>query len=173
MYCRKFEGSLIRMILLINVNISIELMNRFILTQGAKQDDRKWGNVFFCVENYIKNWKWKIYILDWNRRTKSSITGCNHGCKGRRWNWSKHGLSKEIFCFRGMGSAMLSDLPRTCNVVKILYRNLNIPVLCKVQMLENEAKAVEFIQGLVNAGANVSTIHSCIVGDERINRARF
>lgn len=83
------------------------------------------------------------------------------------------GCPKKFSVSGGMGSALLSDLPRACDVVKTLRRNLNIPVSCKIRLLENEAKTVEFIQGLVNAGANAVTIHGRMVGDESTNPARL
>lgn len=83
------------------------------------------------------------------------------------------GCPKKFSVSGGMGSALLSDLPRACDIVKTLRRNLNIPVSCKIRLLENESKTVEFIQGLVNAGANAITIHGRMVGDESTNPARL
>ncbi len=83
------------------------------------------------------------------------------------------GCPKKFSVSGGMGSALLSDLPRACDIIKTLRRNLNIPVSCKIRLLENELKTVEFIKGLVDAGANAITIHGRMVGDESTKPARL
>lgn len=83
------------------------------------------------------------------------------------------GCPKKFSVSGGMGSALLSDLPRACDIVKTLRRNLNIPVSCKIRLLEDEMKTVEFVQGLVNAGANAVAIHGRMVGDESTQSARI
>lgn len=83
------------------------------------------------------------------------------------------GCPKKFSVSGGMGSALLSDLPRACDIIKTLRRNLNIPVSCKIRLLEDDKKTVDFITGLVNAGANAVTIHGRMVGDESTTSARL
>ena len=83
------------------------------------------------------------------------------------------GCPKKFSVSGGMGSALLSDLPRACDIIKTLRRNLNIPVSCKIRLLEDEEKTVDFVTGLVNAGANAVTIHGRMVGDESTQSARL
>jgi tRNA-dihydrouridine synthase 2 len=83
------------------------------------------------------------------------------------------GCPKKFSVSGGMGSALLSDLPRACDIIKTLRRNLNIPISCKIRLLEDDSKTLDFIQGLVNAGANAVTIHGRMAGDESIDPARM
>lgn len=72
-----------------------------------------------------------------------------------------------------MGSALLSDLPRACDIIKTLRANVNVPVSAKIRLLKDDASTVDFIRSLIKAGANAITIHAREVGDESQQPAKW
>jgi len=75
------------------------------------------------------------------------------------------GCPKKFSVSGGMGSALLEDLPRACDIVNVLARNVNVPVSCKIRLLEDDTKTVHFVTALVKAGASAIAIHGREVGD--------
>ena len=43
------------------------------------------------------------------------------------------GCPKKFSILGGMGAALLEDLPRACDIISTLWRNLSIPVSCKIR----------------------------------------
>ena len=72
-----------------------------------------------------------------------------------------------------MGSALLSDLPRACDIIKTLRANVNVPVSAKIRLLKDDASTIDFIRSLIKAGANAVTIHAREVGDESQQPAKW
>lgn len=72
-----------------------------------------------------------------------------------------------------MGSALLSDLPRACDIIKTLRANANVPVSAKIRLLKDDASTIDFIRSLIKAGANAVTIHAREVGDESQQPAKW
>ena len=72
-----------------------------------------------------------------------------------------------------MGSALLSDLPRACDIIKTLRANVNVPVSAKIRLLKDDASTINFIRSLIKAGANAVTIHAREVGDESQQPAKW
>jgi len=83
------------------------------------------------------------------------------------------GCPKKFSVSGGMGSALLSDLPRACDIIKTLRRNISIPVSAKVRMLKDTSSTLDFLRGLVHAGANALTIHAREVGDSSNDPAKW
>jgi len=83
------------------------------------------------------------------------------------------GCPKKFSVSGGMGSALLSDVQRATDIVKTLRNNLNIPISCKIRLLDNEKETIDFVQALINAGANAVAIHGRQVGDESTKPAKL
>jgi tRNA-dihydrouridine synthase len=85
----------------------------------------------------------------------------------------QQGCPKKFSVSGGMGSALLSDLPRACDIIKTLRANVNIPVSAKIRLLKDDVSTVDFIRSLIKAGANAVTIHAREVGDESQQPAKW
>ena len=87
------------------------------------------------------------------------------------------GCPKKFSVSGGMGSALLSDPKRACDIIQTLRRNIggNIPVSAKIRLLDEDDpnKTVDFVRSLVKAGANAIAIHGRIRGDESHIMARW
>jgi tRNA-dihydrouridine synthase 2 len=86
------------------------------------------------------------------------------------------GCPKKFSVGGGMGSALLSDPRRACDILSTLRRNLgNIPVSAKVRLLHptDPRPTLDFVRSLIRAGANAVAIHGRIVGDEGHVMARW
>lgn len=85
------------------------------------------------------------------------------------------GCPKKFSVSGGMGSALLSDLPRACDIIKTLRRNISKPVSAKIRLLPGDfpKNTIDFIQGLIQAGANAVTIHARHPGDESTSPAKW
>ena len=80
------------------------------------------------------------------------------------------GCPKKFSISGGMGSALLSDVHRACDIVSTLRRNLpsNKPVSVKIRLLHptDPRPTLDFVTALIKAGVNAIAIHGRIVGDE-------
>jgi tRNA-dihydrouridine synthase 2 len=79
------------------------------------------------------------------------------------------GCPKKFSTSGGMGSALLNDPDRACRLIRTLSDNLSqkgLPVSAKIRLLKDTSSTLDFITGLVNAGANAIAIHGRRVGDE-------
>jgi tRNA-dihydrouridine synthase 2 len=83
------------------------------------------------------------------------------------------GCPKKFSVSGGMGSALLDDLPRACDIISTLRRNLSAVISCKIRLLEDDRKTVDFVTALVNAGACAVAIHAREVGDESQQAAKL
>ncbi|EED87128.1 predicted protein, partial [Thalassiosira pseudonana CCMP1335] len=85
------------------------------------------------------------------------------------------GCPKKFSVTGGMGSALLSDVKRACDIISTLRRNLNKPVSAKIRLLDpdNPKPTLDFVRALIKAGANAIAIHGRIVGDESHTMARW
>jgi len=71
------------------------------------------------------------------------------------------GCPKKFSVSGGMGSALLDDPERACRIVKTLRNHLDQhPVSCKIRLLKDTQSTVDFVSGLVNAGAHAIAIHA-------------
>jgi len=83
------------------------------------------------------------------------------------------GCPKQFSTSGGMGSELLKDVERACDIVRTLRRNLSIPVSCKIRLLKSTEETIDFVKALQRAGANAITIHAREVGDESTTRAKW
>lgn len=85
------------------------------------------------------------------------------------------GCPKKFSVSGGMGSALLSDTERACDIISTLRRNLPKPVSAKIRLLhpEDPRPTIDFVKALISSGANAITIHGRIVGDESHTMARW
>ena len=64
----------------------------------------------------------------------------------------------------GMGSALLEDPDRAARILKTLKYDLltkvHKPLSCKIRLLENTQKTMDFVEGMINAGADAVAIHA-------------
>jgi tRNA-dihydrouridine synthase 2 len=76
------------------------------------------------------------------------------------------GCPKRFSTGGGMGSALLKDPQRACDIIRRLDAHLpEHPVSAKVRLLDTALETVEFASGLVSAGASAIAIHGRRVGD--------
>jgi len=83
------------------------------------------------------------------------------------------GCPKKFSVSGGMGSALLEDLPRACDILSTLRRNTSIPISCKIRLLKDDRSTVDFVTALVKAGANAVAIHGREPGDESQKSAKM
>jgi tRNA-dihydrouridine synthase 2 len=94
------------------------------------------------------------------------------------------GCPKKFSVSGGMGSALLGDTNRACDIISTLRRTLNNsnssinsnkPVSAKIRLLHetNPSPTVDFVRALVASGVNAITIHGRIRGDESTIMARW
>ena len=87
------------------------------------------------------------------------------------------GCPKKFSISGGMGSALLSDVHRACDIVSTLRRNLpsNKPVSVKIRLLHptDPRPTLDVVTALIKAGVNAIAIHGRIVGDESHTNARW
>ena len=85
------------------------------------------------------------------------------------------GCPKKFSVSGGMGSALLSDTKRACDIISTLRRNLSKPVSAKIRLLhpDDPRPTIDFVKALIASGANAITIHGRIVGDESHTMARW
>jgi len=79
------------------------------------------------------------------------------------------GCPKKFSISGGMGSALLSDPPRAFRIVRAVSEEMALlgkPVSAKIRLLKDVAETVQFIEGLIEAGAYAVEIHGRRVGDE-------
>ncbi|OQS03142.1 tRNA-dihydrouridine synthase [Thraustotheca clavata] len=76
------------------------------------------------------------------------------------------GCPKHFSVQGGMGIALMKDPEKATDIVKTLRRNLNIPVSCKIRILESPSSTIDFAKGLEQAGAAAIGIH-CRQAHER------
>lgn len=83
------------------------------------------------------------------------------------------GCPKKFSISGGMGSALLSDLPRATDIIKTLRRNISLPISAKIRLLKDTSSTIDFIKGLVHSGLNAITIHAREVGDRTAESAKW
>jgi tRNA-dihydrouridine synthase 2 len=85
------------------------------------------------------------------------------------------GCPRKFSVSGGMGAALLEDPDRAARILKKLKNDLlkplNKPLSCKIRLLENTQKTVDFVEGMINAGADAVAIHGRRPGHDQINAA--
>ena len=84
------------------------------------------------------------------------------------------GCPKKFSVSGGMGSALLSDPDRACRIIRTLTDHLSpvgVPISAKIRLLKDTSSTLDFISGLVQAGAKAVAVHGRRVGDEAVHPA--
>jgi tRNA-dihydrouridine synthase 2 len=82
------------------------------------------------------------------------------------------GCPKNFSVAGGMGAALLRTPEVASDIIKTLRRNLSIPVTCKVRLLEDTSKSLDFLHAMEKAGAMAIAIH-CRERHERTEPAHW
>ncbi|GAX16859.1 tRNA-dihydrouridine synthase 2 [Fistulifera solaris] len=72
------------------------------------------------------------------------------------------GCPKKFSVSGGMGSALLSDKKRACAVVRAVCDVMHpkgLPVSAKIRLLSDVDSTIDFLSGLIEAGANAVAVH--------------
>jgi tRNA-dihydrouridine synthase 2 len=84
------------------------------------------------------------------------------------------GCPKTFSTSGGMGSALLKDVHRACDIIKHLRRNLStVPISAKIRLLEDTKSTIDFVKALEFAGVNAVCIHAREVGHESTTPASW
>lgn len=81
------------------------------------------------------------------------------------------GCPKKFSVSGGMGSALLSDPDRAGRVIKKLRAEIPRPISCKIRLLKDTQQTLDFVEGMINAGANAVAIHARRVGHDATEKA--
>ncbi|KAI9304132.1 hypothetical protein BJ944DRAFT_203224 [Cunninghamella echinulata] len=76
------------------------------------------------------------------------------------------GCPKKFSVQGGMGAALLTDPDRLKAILTKLVNNLDLPVTCKIRLLEDEDKTVELAKMIESTGVKALTVH-CRTRDQR------
>ena len=76
------------------------------------------------------------------------------------------GCPKKFSVSGGMGSALLADKDRASRIIKTLRAEIPRPVSCKIRLLKDTAATIDFMQAMIQAGAQAIAVHARRVGDE-------
>ncbi|KAL3282445.1 hypothetical protein HHI36_005631 [Cryptolaemus montrouzieri] len=69
------------------------------------------------------------------------------------------GCPKEFSLKGGMGAALLTNPHKAKNILKSLVENVNIPVTCKIRVLEGVQDTIELVKELETTGISAIGIH--------------
>mmetsp|Transcript_13820 Transcript_13820/g.19804 ORF Transcript_13820/g.19804 Transcript_13820/m.19804 type:complete len:442 (-) Transcript_13820:70-1395(-) len=84
------------------------------------------------------------------------------------------GCPKKFSVCGGMGSALLKDTNRACDIIKLLRRNIStIPISAKIRLLKDTHSTIDFVKALEYAGVNAITIHAREVEDDSTKPASW
>jgi len=85
------------------------------------------------------------------------------------------GCPRKFSVSGGMGSALLEDPDRAarilCTLKNDLLSPLHKPLSCKIRLLENTQKTLDFIEAMIHAGADAVAIHGRRPGHDQIKAA--
>jgi len=86
------------------------------------------------------------------------------------------GCPKKFSVSGGMGAALLEDPDRACRIVRSLTNTLSatrhpIPVSAKIRLLKDTQSTVDFVTGLIHAGAKAVALHGRRPGTPEVERA--
>ncbi|TYZ67161.1 hypothetical protein PybrP1_000398, partial [[Pythium] brassicae (nom. inval.)] len=83
------------------------------------------------------------------------------------------GCPKHFSIQGGMGAALLKTPEVACDILKTLRRNLNIPVSCKIRILEDTKATIDIAKRLEHAGAVAIGLHGRQVHERPVDRAHW
>eukprot|EP00736_Rhodelphis_marinus_P011862 Rmarinus@m.15289 len=73
------------------------------------------------------------------------------------------GCPKRFSLQGGMGAALLKDMARAEDIMKTLRRNLNIPVSCKIRLLDTDAETVDYARAMEACGISALAVHARLI----------
>jgi tRNA-dihydrouridine synthase len=76
------------------------------------------------------------------------------------------GCPKKFSVSGGMGSALLSDPDRASRIIKALRSEIPRPISCKIRLLKDTSATLDYMEAMINAGAQAIAVHARRVGDE-------
>jgi tRNA-dihydrouridine synthase 2 len=76
------------------------------------------------------------------------------------------GCPRKFSVSGGMGSALLGDPDRAARIIRTLKGEIPRPISCKIRLLENTQKTVDFVETMIRAGVNACAIHARRVGHD-------
>ncbi|KAF1325108.1 Trna-dihydrouridine synthase, partial [Globisporangium splendens] len=83
------------------------------------------------------------------------------------------GCPKNFSLQGGMGAALLKKPEVACDILKTLRRNLNIPVSCKIRILEDASATIDLAKRLEQAGAVAVGLHCRQVHERPVDDAHW
>jgi len=85
------------------------------------------------------------------------------------------GCPRKFSVSGGMGSALLEDPDRAARILRTLKNDLlsplHKPLSCKIRLLENTQKTLDFIEAMIHAGADAVAIHGRRPGHDQTKAA--
>lgn len=69
------------------------------------------------------------------------------------------GCPKHFSISGGMGAALLSNLPNACSIVRSIKQEVQIPVTCKIRVLEDTSETLNFCKAMEESGVSAITVH--------------
>ena len=71
------------------------------------------------------------------------------------------GCSSSFVMKKGAGAALLTDLKKTCSIIKEIRKNTDKPITVKIRLMPNytKRKILCFIKTLIDEGVNAITVH--------------
>eukprot|EP01103_Thecamoeba_quadrilineata_P020943 TRINITY_DN927_c0_g2_i1.p1 TRINITY_DN927_c0_g2~~TRINITY_DN927_c0_g2_i1.p1 ORF type:complete len:237 (+),score=41.66 TRINITY_DN927_c0_g2_i1:275-985(+) len=70
------------------------------------------------------------------------------------------GCPKRFSVIGGMGAALLTQPEKVKDILTTLKRNLNLPITCKIRILETRQKTIDLLRLIENTGVSAVTIHA-------------
>eukprot|EP00475_Leptophrys_vorax_P044742 TRINITY_DN9075_c0_g1_i1.p1 TRINITY_DN9075_c0_g1~~TRINITY_DN9075_c0_g1_i1.p1 ORF type:complete len:378 (+),score=87.48 TRINITY_DN9075_c0_g1_i1:103-1134(+) len=94
-----------------------------------------------------------------------ALQAANHVVKDIRAFDVNMGCPKHFSISGGMGAALLSKPEVVEDIMKTLKRNLNIPVTCKIRLLDNQQSTVDLMHRIEKTGVDALAIHARHIPD--------
>jgi tRNA-dihydrouridine synthase 2 len=77
------------------------------------------------------------------------------------------GCPKKFSVSGGMGSALLQDTTRACEIIRTLRQNIpSLPISAKIRLLPTSQQTIDFVKALQEAGVSAIAVHARRPGDE-------
>ncbi|KAG0171070.1 tRNA-dihydrouridine(20) synthase [NAD(P)+]-like [Apophysomyces sp. BC1034] len=76
------------------------------------------------------------------------------------------GCPKAFSVHSGMGAALLSTPEKLKEILTTLVNNLDVPVTCKIRLLESKEKTLDLVRMIESTGVKALTVH-CRTRDQR------
>jgi tRNA-dihydrouridine synthase 2 len=88
-------------------------------------------------------------------KVKNDVAGIDLNC----------GCPKHFSVHAGMGSALLKNQELLCSILKMLVDNVELPITCKIRMLETEEETIKLVQKIEATGVRAIALHCRTVSE--------